>query len=334
MKVLVTGATGFLGQAAARRLVADGHAVTALGRNRTVGEQLEAAGMRFVAADLVDEPAIAAACEGQDAVIHSGALSSVWGPYAEFHRTNVLGTRHVVEGCLKHGVKRLVNVSSPTVYFDFQDRFDVREDDPLPWRLVNHYARTKLLAELELEIGARNGLETVNFRPRGIFGPGDTAILPRLIRANEKGMVPIIGTVDPLIDLTYVDNVVDALVVALGAEAAVGKTYNLSNGEPVRLWATLGTLFGQLGMPLNARKMSFRGAMAAATAMELGAMVTGGREPVLTRYTVGVLSRSMTLDISAAREDLGYAPRVDMAEGMARFVTWWKDAAHPALEAR
>jgi nucleoside-diphosphate-sugar epimerase len=316
MKVLVTGATGFLGKATVLRLAAQGHEVTSLGRNRAIGEGLP--GFRPV--DLADEQGMIAACAGQDAVIHSGALSSVWGPYEAFHQANVLGTRHLIKGCQRHGVAKLINVSSPTIYFDFRERHGIKESDPLPARGVNAYAVTKRLAELELE---GSGLRWVNFRPRGIFGPGDTAILPRIIRANREGMVPLIGREDPLLDLTYVDNVVDALVAALAAPAAVGKTYNLSNGAPVRLWATLASLFEQLGQPMRGRRMSYHGALAAATAMEWAGRLRG-QEPVLTRYTVGVLSRGMTLDITAARQDLGYEPKVGMEEGMARFVSWWK----------
>lgn len=326
MRILVTGATGFLGRATALRLHADGHQVTALGRNRAVGEALAALGPAFVAADLADAEAIAQACRHQDAVVHSGAISSIWGPYEDFHRTNVLGTRHVVAGCQSHGVKRLVNISSPTVYFDFTDRYNLREDAPLPRRGVNAYAVTKLLAEAEVAAGARQGLETVNLRPRGIFGPGDTAILPRLIRANERGLLPLIGREDPTLDLTYVDNVVDAIVTALTAPDAVGRTYNLTNGTPIKLWQTLDRIFTLLEVPMHGKRMSYRGAYAAAWAMELAARATSGREPVLTRYTVGVLSKSMTLDIGAARRDLDYAPRIDMEAGMARFVAWWREA--------
>jgi nucleoside-diphosphate-sugar epimerase len=329
VKVLVTGATGFLGQAVALRLHELGHEVLALGRNQAIGERLAARGPRFLSADLADPIAIAGACVDQQVVIHSGALSSVWGPYADFYRTNVLGTRHVVAGCLAGGVGRLINISSPTLYFDFRNRLNIREDEPLPAHGVNAYATTKRLAEHEIESGARSGLSTVNFRPRGIFGPGDTAILPRLIRANARGMVPIIGKTDPLVDLTYVDNVVDAIVQALEIPVASGRTYNLSNGDPVRLWATLERIFALLGMPMNARHMSYIGAYAAAWGMELAAGFRQGSEPILTRYTVGVLSKSMTLDITAARQDLGYAPRISMDEGMQRFVDGWNTSMEP-----
>jgi nucleoside-diphosphate-sugar epimerase len=322
MRILVTGATGFLGKALAFRLAELGHDVTATGRNRTIGESLVRPGVAFLPLELGDRPGLEAALAGQDAVCHSAALSSPWGPYDDFYQANVVGTRNIIDACVKNHVGRLLHVSSPTVYFDHTERHGVKEDDPLPRRGVNAYAVTKLLAD-QLVL-ARPELPATIFRPRGIFGPGDTAILPRMIRANERGMVPIIGSEDPVLDLTYVDNVVDAMVAALDAPAAVGKVYNLTNGEPVKLWATLERVFGLLEVPFKPRRMSRTGAYAAATAMEILGKLSGN-EPVLTRYTVGVLSTPMTLDISAARRDLGYAPRVSMEEGMARFVQWWKE---------
>ncbi|MEP7358973.1 MAG: NAD-dependent epimerase/dehydratase family protein, partial [Anaerolineales bacterium] len=124
LKVLVTGGTGFVGGALARRLRAEGAAVTALGRSRAAGALLERDGIAFVAADLADAAAVAAACRGQDWVFHAGALAAPWGPYALFYAANVTGTENVVRGCQQHGVRRLIHVSTPGVYFAGQPRRD------------------------------------------------------------------------------------------------------------------------------------------------------------------------------------------------------------------
>lgn len=326
MNILVTGGTGFLGQRLAQRLLSEGHRVTVLGRNEAIGEQLESRGARFFRADLGDAERVGEACRGQEVVFHSGALSSPWGRYEAFHRANVLGTRHVTEGCLSHGVRRLVHVSTPSIYFDFRDRHRIAEHDPLPRKRVNAYAETKLAAEGLVDEAHRRGLETITFRPRALFGPGDTTILPRLIKANRKGSLPLFGTESPLIDITYVDNVVDALL--LGRDAlpeALGRKYNITNGEPVRLHAMLEKLFARLEMPYRPRPVPYAIAYGLAGAMELvSATLLGGREPLLTRYSVGVLAKSQTLDISEARQWLGYVPRVSVDEGLEAFVAWWK----------
>lgn len=326
MRALVTGATGFLGRKLAERLLAEGWEVTALGRNAVVGAELEAAGMRFVRADLQDAAAVDAACRGVDHVFHSGALSSPWGPYESFFQANVVGTRHVVAGCRAHGVKRLIHVSTPSLYFDFNDRLNIREDDPLPARFVNAYAETKRLAELEVDRAFAGGLPAITIRPRALFGPGDTTIMPRLIRAAEKGFLPLFGDGGTMIDVTYVENVVDALLLCQRApESALGKKYNITNGEPQRLVEFLPRAFDALGLRYVPLRVPFDVAMGLATTMEIAARTLGrGQEPLLTRYAVGLLGKSQTLDITAARQALGYSPRVSVEEGIQAYASWWK----------
>ncbi len=153
---LVTGATGFLGGHMARRLAELGWRVTGLGRNEAEGRRLAEAGIVFVSGDLRDKDLIRMACEGQQYVFHCGALSSPWGPYRDFYESNVEGTRYVVEGCVQHGVERLIHISTPSLYFNYRHRLNISEADPLP-RPVNAYAATKLLAEQVVEEGGRRG---------------------------------------------------------------------------------------------------------------------------------------------------------------------------------
>lgn len=322
---LVTGGTGFLGQALARRLRDGGWIVAALGRNATIGARLEAEGIRFIQADLADAAAMAKACAGQDVVFHSGALSVPWGPYEAFYEANVLGTHHVAEGCLVGGVGRLVHVSTPSLYFDGRDREWIKESDPLPARGVNHYAETKRLAEQMVDAAAARGLATVTIRPRGIFGPGDTTILPRLVKANAAGRLPLFDGGRARIDLTYVENVVDALLdCARAPDSALGAKYNITNGEPVAVGDLLPRVFAAIGVAFNPKPLAAWQGLAAATALETWARVTSGPEPLLTAYAVGLLSKHQTLDITQARDKLGYAPRVSLDAGIQAFAAWWK----------
>jgi nucleoside-diphosphate-sugar epimerase len=327
MKVLVTGATGFLGGALVRRLRARGDDVTVLGRNPALLAKLEREGMRSLRADLADAAAVRAACQGQELVFHCGALSSAWGPAGEFYRANVAGTQNVIAGCEAGAVRRLVHVSTPSIYFRYETRLDVREGAPLPKRPANEYARTKLLAEAEIDAAHLRGLPVVTIRPRAIFGEGDNAILPRLIDRLQQGRLRIIGDGKTITDLTYVENVVDALLLcAESPSATLGRKYNITNGEPLPLWPLVEKLCRALGYEFPRQHFPYPLALGLAGALEaICRLLPGQPEPLLTRYMVGVLAKSTTLDIGAARRDLGYQPRVSMDEGFERFVRWWKD---------
>lgn len=327
MNILITGGTGFLGQKLAFRLQNMGHDVTAIGRNEQIGEQLRQSGISFMKTDLENVDEITKACEGRDYVFHSGALTSPWGKFEKFYKTNVEGTRNVIAGCRKHNVKRLIHVSTPSLYFTFKDRYAISESSTLPVTFANSYAHTKYLAEQEIDKAFQYGLPVTTIRPRALFGPGDTTIIPRLIRANENGAVPVIANGNALIDITYVENVVDALLLCMTSpDSTLGQKYNITNGDPVRLHVLLEKLFSQLNQPLKARRVSYPIAYFLAGVLEvLSKAFLHDREPLLTRYTVGVLAKSQTLDITKAREELGYEPRIKIEEGIGHFVKWWKE---------
>lgn len=313
--ILVTGGTGFLGQHLTSRLLAADHRVRIQGRDfRQVGG-LVAAGATRVVADLRDRPAIIDACAGVDAVYHVGALSAPWGRRADFYAINVGGTRAVVDGCRQHRVRRLIYISSPSVVFDGSDQHNQREDAPYPRRFTSVYSLTKKLGEDHVNAAAMQGLETVILRPKAMFGPQDRALLPRLIAAARQGRLPQIGGGHNLVDLTYVENVVHALLLALEAHVATGKTYTITNDEHVPLWEVIRTVLRRLSLPTNLRRVPLPLALLAARAMELRAVVTG-REPLLTTYSAAILARTQTYDIGAARRDLGYTPCVSVAVGI------------------
>lgn len=325
-KVLVTGGTGFLGKQLAFKLQALGYDVSVLGRNRFIGNQLSARGLQFLPVDLTNKEAIIAACKGQDYVFHCGALSSPWGKYQNFYNANVLGTRNIIRGCQTYGIQRLIHVSTPSVYFDFSHRLNISENDHLPSKLANHYAETKLLAEAEVNQAHQQGLPVITIRPRGIFGPGDTTILPRLIKANNQTGIPLIDEGKAYIDMTYVDNVVDALLLCQNAPShLLGRIFNITNGEPMYLADLLEMLMKKLDYPVKLKPISYQTASWVAATMEfLSNTLFLSREPLLTRYTVGLLAFSQTLDITAAKVELGYQPKIGIEEGLDMFVKWWK----------
>ncbi|MEC4894926.1 MAG: NAD(P)-dependent oxidoreductase [Oscillatoria sp. PMC 1051.18] len=322
MKVLVTGGTGFLGKRLAGKLKQLNYEVTVLGRNTIIGKQLASEGLNFIPVDLQNPQATIAACQKQDYIFHCAALSSPWGKYQDFYNANVIGTKNIIQACQTHQIKRLIHISTTAVYFDFTHRFNIKENSPLPSKPANHYAKTKLLAETEINQATKQGLPAIIIRPRGIFGPGDTAILPRLIRASQSFGIPFINDGQACIDITYIDNVVDALLLCKDApDKSLGKIFNISNDEPMKLAKILRMLFSKLDFPLKTKRFSYPTAYGLATILEnLGKIM--GKEPLLTRYTVGLLAFSQTLDISAAKEELGYQPSISIEEGLNRFVSF------------
>src|SRR4051794_17293862 len=238
MNVLVTGGGGFLGGAIVRRLAARGDAVRALSRGGYPG--LRAMGVALVQGDLADPAAVARAAEGCAVVFHVAAKAGIWGPFAEYHRSNVAGTRNVIAACRACGVRRLVFTSSPSVVFDGRDMEGVDESVPYPRHYETAYPATK--AEAERLVRAANGddLATVALRPHLIWGPGDTNIVPRIIARAKSGRLRRIGRRVNLVDSTYIDDAAEAHLRAAdrlvpGAPIA-GRAYFLSQGEPWPLW--------------------------------------------------------------------------------------------------
>jgi nucleoside-diphosphate-sugar epimerase len=323
MSYVVTGATGFLGKRLAKRLAQEGKEVIAAGRNEKIGKELTDLGVAFRRIDLSDSGSVKGLAKGAEYFIHCAALSSPWGSYDDFYSANVVGTINVLNESLESGVRRFVHVSTPSIYFDFKDRYNVREEDPLPCKPANDYAKTKLMAEKGVRKYSALGLDSVIIRPRGIFGEEDNAIFPRFIKANGRVGVPFIDGGKAVVDITYVGNVVDALVLCCDTEkTSNGQVFNITNGEPQEIGIIIETLFGKLGQKLKRLNMPYGIAYSLAAAAESISRITG-KEPLFTRYSMGVLSKSETLDISKARA-AGYVPKVSIDEGLERVAAWWK----------
>lgn len=319
---LVTGASGFLGGHVVRDLRAHGYAVTAAGRRAAALPD----GPTFVG-DLDD---LARFDRPVDVVVHCAALSSPWGRWSEFEHANVTGTVRAFEYARRVGARRFVHVSSPGIYAAPRDRLSIREHEVDPSRPMNHYIRSKLHAEALLraasghsahsDLGHSAGPEVVVLRPRGIVGPGDPALVPRLLRVHERVGVPLMHGGRGLVDLTAVENV--ALAVRLAAEVpeAAGRAFNITNGDPRPFVELLDQLLTGLGLPLRHRRLPAGVVSGVAGLLEAVCGVLPGRpEPPITRYTVSTITHSQTLDITRAREVLGYEPTVTLDASLASY---------------
>lgn len=329
MKIVVTGGTGFLGRHVVWRALREGHTVRFTGRNIQAAQTV----LSHATGD-VDwlalahgggaQDALNGLTRGADAVVHCAALSSPWGSAADFYRANVVATQEVVRACQINEIPRLVHISTPSLYFDFRDRFHIREHDPLP-EPVNEYARTKRLAEICVENAALP--QAVILRPRALFGPWDQTLLPRLLRVMQRGVVPLMRR-EVWVDLTYVDNAVDAVWLALTKPLPQALPYyNVSNNEPCLLTDLLQTIAQVFAIPLRTRRIPWALVSQSARLLEWYADTVSGTEPVITRYSAGVLAFSQTLDVSAIQRDLGWRPSVSIDEGIRRHAAWFKEYA-------
>lgn len=324
-KVLVTGATGFVGGVLLEHLRRKGHAVVGIGRDPARIEHLRARGFDLRALDLT-RPMAVQGFDGVGAIVHCAALSSPFGPFASFYAANVTATGHVLALGRALGVRRFVQMSSASVCFAPQDRLGVTEDMPLP-RPFNAYARTKALAEAQ--VLAAPDLGPIVLRPRGIYGAGDTALVPRLMRAMQRGPLPLLRNGRACIDLTHVDDVARAVSAALSpGDRAAGQVFNISGGEVLAITDIVTALCQRLGVQARWKKMPLPPLMIAARLAEtLTTRLPGAHEPAVTRYGLALFAYAQSLDLTKARQVLGWQPHVTFADGLRR--TFPKGGAWP-----
>ena len=321
MKALVTGGGGFLGSAIVRALLARGTEVRSFSRGEY--QDLREAGVQQFKGDLADSAAIAEAVRDTDVVFHVAAKPGIWGAYDDYHRTNVIGTQNVIAACRLHGVRKLVYTSSPSVVFDGRDMTGANESTPYPSNFAAHYPRSKALAEQRVRAANDSQLATVSLRPHLIWGPGDNHLLPRLVARANAGQLRRIGARPTRIDTVYVDNAAEAHLLAADrlqpGSPVAGKVYFISQDEPVPTWEMVNRLLQAAGAPPVTRSIPVWLALALAWGFETAHRLTGSHaEPRLTRFVVHELATSHWFDLSAARRDLGYAPKVSISEGLER----------------
>lgn len=344
----MTGGTGFLGRKLVLRLLQQGRVVTML--SRRPAPDLEARGVRLVRAELEDAAAVRAACAGMHTVFHVAAKVGVWGRYEDFHRPNVLGTRALLDGCHAHGVRQFVYTSTPSVVYNGRDLAGADESLPLTKNCPSPYPQTKAIAEAEVLAANSPRMRTIALRPHLVWGAGDPHLIPRVLARARAGRLRIVGSGRNRVDLVHIENAIDAHLLAEQAlidchllddipasgppgqsgvchliddkgpvrRRADGRAFFITNGEPVVLWEWINELLTTLGEPPVTKRISLGVASALGAACELVWRATSlPGEPPMTRFVAAELARDHWFDITAARRDLGYAPRVSMAAGMA-----------------
>lgn len=320
MTVLVTGASGLLGGAVARVLVARGADVRTLQR-RPSGVP----GAQDVAGSVTDPEAVARALDGVDAVVHLAARVSLAGPREEFDAVNIGGTTTLLDAAERAGVRRFVQVSSPSVAHGGASLVGVGAEPADPAHARGDYARTKAAAELlalDRDRGAEGGTAVVAVRPHLVWGPRDTQLVERVLDRAARGRLPLLDQGAALIDTTYVDNAADGIVAALDrADAAEvhGNAYVLTNGEPRTVADLLAGICRAGGVRPPAWRVPAGLARAAGGVVEaVWRLRPGTDEPPMTRFLAEQLSTAHWFDQRKTRADLRWTPAVSLDEGFAR----------------
>ncbi|MER6125466.1 NAD-dependent epimerase/dehydratase family protein [Streptomyces sp. NPDC001795] len=332
MKVLVTGASGFLGGHLVDACVREGHHVRALVRPTSDVARLRTVpGVELVHGDLGDAEALRRASEGVDVVFHSAARAADHGTRAQFWDANVAGTQRLLDAASGAGVARFVFVSSPSALMrkDEGDRLGIDETTPYPDRWLNLYSETKAVAEQRVRAANRPGFTTCALRPRGIWGPRDhSGFLPKLLARMLDGRLPdLSGGKRVLVSLCHCDNAVDAclLAAAAPAERVGGNAYFVADAERTDLWAFLARVAGIFGGRPPTRRVPVPVRDALVEVAELLwrlPPLAARREPPLSRYSMALLTRSATYDTGAAERDFGYVPRMSQEAGLRQLADW------------
>jgi nucleoside-diphosphate-sugar epimerase len=323
---LVTGASGFIGGRLAERLVEEGYPVRCLARASSDTSRLEQLGVELATGDLADGDSLARAVEGAHNVLHCAALVTDWATTAEIKRTNVEGTRKLLDASAGASVERFIHFSTTDVY-GYPDGAEIDESHTAT-RFRNWYAQTKLEAEAEVHSVERAGsLDTVILRPATVYGPGSRDVIGEIARAIQGGHMLLIDRGRAVAGLCYVENLIDAAVLALRHEAAPGHAFNVSDGLPITWRQLCDDLSEGLGASRVRCSLPYSIANGIGFSLEHGYRLlrraTGvSAPPLLSRQAVQVLGENQDFSNRRLRETLGWERRVDYATGLEATLAW------------
>ncbi len=321
MKALVTGGGGFLGRAIIEALVKEGHTVRSFSRGDY--PELKNQGVECIRGDIEKEKDIRAACRQMDIVFHTAAKVGVFGKLRDFYNTNCVGTKNVIEACKVQGVSRLIFTSSSSVTYSGTDKINADESDPYPKKFLTPYSHTKALAEKMVLDVPTGQLSTIALRPHLIFGPRDKYIIPGIIKRAPH--LRIIGDGKNMTDVTYIDNIAMAHLLAAKNTSISQQVYYITQGKPLNLWDWVNRILKELNFPPIERHMPVGLAYLLGTACEgIYKIFAPNRQPPMTRVIVRQLSTTHTYSILKAKKDLGYEPKISTEVGLERTLDYFR----------
>ncbi|MEE2671604.1 MAG: NAD-dependent epimerase/dehydratase family protein [Bdellovibrionota bacterium] len=326
-KILITGATGSLGMRLTEVLSQENIIIIATGRNPTKKTFFEKLNIEYLIGDLSDRNFVNEITKDVEVVIHCAAFTSPFAEWELFEKSNIVSTQNIVNSCQLNRVRRLIHISTPSIYFDGKAKINIKEGDSIP-EARSFYAKSKWEAEKIVQNLKSSAVEFIILRPRAIFGRYDSVLLPRMLKIMEKGFFPLFNNGEALMDLTYVDNVVHAIKLSINARGtSLGLAFNITNGEPKKLKEITDMIIKIRKIEVVYRKLPFALMYAIAAMIEVTyKMLNIKREPPLSRYGVGVMAIDQTLNIERAKSLLGYEPVVSLEDGLRYTLNnWGKD---------
>lgn len=321
MRILITGATGFIGGAAARCLLARGDAVTILARSPTRAAALQAQGASVIVGDLCDVEAVTRAAQGCSAVLHAAGIPRP-ASWKAFRAAHIDGTRNVLAAARRAGVRRVVNIASQAVLFAGRDLLDIDETCAYPRTYIDPYSATKAAGERLALASNDDELEVTSLRPGMVWGRGDTTILPVFIRLARSPLgLPACGDGLNLEATTHIDNLTDAILAALSARAAPGRAYFVVD----RFRIASREFFSRLLEATDVRPrfvcLPRMVAEPAAWMLDNAARALGLPIP-LAYFGVRSALTSRSIKSTRARYELGYQARVGLEDGLTNLRAW------------
>lgn len=325
MRTLITGASGLLGGHLITALRQRGDDIHALALVDEDTSHLEARNVTIHRGDVRQPETLAPAMRDVDLVFHLAGMMGFWLPIEDYRAVNVTGTENVCRAALAAGVRRLVHISSWTVY-GMNIGQPAREDFPLR-PFYEPYAVTKTEGDkLVQRLIAQEGLPAVIIRPGTFFGPGDRLHFGRMADRVVKGTGIVVGRGDNALPFVYVTDVVQGLMLASERPEAVGRAFNITNDHPITQEQMLRAIAEELGAQPPRIHVPYSALYAASWAAErVEAIVKTGKQPIVTRLGVKLFGTDNRHSIQAARDIIGYAPRTPLREGVRQAAAWYQE---------
>jgi nucleoside-diphosphate-sugar epimerase len=322
VKVLVTGATGFLGYHIAEQLLAQGHEVVNFSRSHT--NELDKLNVTTIKGDITNSQDIDNALQGTEAIFHVASKVGMWGKWEDFYAINYLGTKNLVDAAKKVGIKTFVYTSTPSVVFGKDSIENGSSETPYPSEYLSLYAKSKALGEKYVLAAQSKDFNVTAIRPHLIYGERDKNIIPRLIESYKKGKLKIIGDGNNMVDVVYVENAAQAHIEAfnelLNEKKNAGKAYFIGQEKPVKLWDFINQILKSKGLGQVKKRISLPTAYMIGHLVEifLKLFKIYNIHPPMTRFVALELGTSHYFDHEDAKRDFGHRPKVSLEESLKR----------------